>query len=354
MKTPLVLADAGARLLSLIGPETAHRLTVRLMARGLGPRPRLAVDPRLSTSVAGMKFGNPLGLAAGFDKNAEAPDAILALGFGFVEVGAVTPRPQAGNARPRVFRLTEDLAVINRYGFNNDGLEKIAGRLAARARRGVVGANLGPNKDTKDPIADYVAGMKRLDGLVDFYAINVSSPNTPGLRALQSRAALADLLVTVLAARDKLKEPVPPVFLKIAPDLTDADKTDIVDLARSAGLDALIISNTTIARPASLKSRHATEAGGLSGAPLFQPSTALLAEFHKALKGDVPLVGVGGIFSARDAYKKILAGASLLQLYTALVYQGPSLVRRILAELPSFLDADGFQSIRDAVGAGAN
>jgi dihydroorotate dehydrogenase len=358
MKTPLVLADAGARLMSLLGPETAHRLTVKLMAQGLGPRPRIDVDPRLSTSVAGIKFGNPLGLAAGFDKNAEAADAMLALGFGFVEIGAVTPRPQAGNARPRVFRLPEDLAVINRYGFNNDGMVKIKERLAARARRnpgrGIVGANLGPNKDAKDPIADYVACMKELDGLVDFYTINISSPNTPGLRALQSRAALADLLVTVLAARDKLKEPVPPLFLKIAPDLTDADKADIAGLARSAGLDAIIVANTTISRPAELKSKHAKEAGGLSGAPLFQPSTALLAEFYGALKGEVPLIGVGGIFSARDAYKKILAGASLVQLYTALVFEGPSIVPRILAELPAFLDADGFSSIHDAVGAGAN
>ncbi|MEX0644667.1 MAG: quinone-dependent dihydroorotate dehydrogenase [Parvularculaceae bacterium] len=351
MRTPFIFADAGARLMSLIGPEAAHRLTVKLMARGFGPRPRRAADPRLETSVAGIKFGNPLGLAAGFDKNAEAPDAMLALGFGFVEIGAVTPRPQAGNARPRVFRLVEDLAIINRYGFNNDGLEKVAERLAARARRGVVGANLGPNKDSKDPIADYVADLKRLDGLVDYYTINISSPNTPGLRALQSRAALADLLVTVLAARDKLKEPVPPLFLKIAPDLTDADKADIADLARSSRLDALVISNTTIARPADLKSRRAKETGGLSGAPLFQQSTALLGEFRKALKGEVPLIGVGGIFSARDAYKKILAGASLVQLYTALVYQGPSLVPRILAELPSFLDADGFKSIHDAIGA---
>ncbi len=354
MKTPLFLADAGARLMSLLGPEAAHRATVALMARGLGPRPRIAVDPRLATSVAGIRFGNPLGLGAGFDKSAEAPDAMLALGFGFVEIGAVTPRPQVGNARPRVFRLREDLAVINRYGFNNDGLEKVHARLAARARRGVVGANLGPNKDTKDPIADYVAGIRRLDGLVDFYTINVSSPNTPGLRALQSRAALADLLVTVLAARDKLKEPVPPVFLKIAPDLTDEDKADIAGLARSAGLDALIVSNTTIDRPEGLRSRRAKEAGGLSGAPLLQPSTALLAEFRKALKGEVALIGVGGVFSARDAYEKVLAGASLVQLYTALIYEGPSLVARILAELPAFLDADGFKFLHDAVGAGSN
>jgi dihydroorotate dehydrogenase len=352
MKTPLPIADAGARLMTLLEPEAAHRLTVRLMAKGLGPKSELAPDSRLATSVAGMRFANPLGLAAGFDKNAEAPDAMLDLGFGFVEMGAVTPRPQPGNERPRVFRLTEDLAVINRYGFNNDGLAKVAERLSARARRGIVGVNLGANKDSADPIADYVAGIRGFDGLADFYTINISSPNTPGLRALQSRAALADLLVAAFAARDKLKHPA-PLFLKIAPDLTDADKSDIAELAIANRIDALIVSNTTIARPADLRSKHAAEKGGLSGAPLFAPSTALLAEFPRALGKAVPLVGVGGVSSARDAYKKILAGGSLVQLYTALVYQGPSLVPRIVKELPAYLESDGFKTVSEAVGAGA-
>lgn len=353
MRTPLFLADAGARFMTALDPETAHALTVKAMARGLGPKPKAAVDPRLATSVAGIRFPNPIGLAAGFDKNAEAPNALLDLGFGFVEVGAVTPRPQAGNERPRVFRLAEDLAVINRYGFNNDGLEAVAARLAARARKGVVGVNLGANKDSADRIADYVAGVKRLEGLVDFYTVNISSPNTPGLRALQSRAALADLLVSVLAVRDKLKAPA-PVFLKIAPDLTDADKADIADVVQVIGVDALIVSNTTIARSGELRSKYASEKGGLSGAPLFAPSTALLAEFHAVLKGAVPLIGVGGVSSAREAYRKILAGASLVQLYTALVYHGPGLVAQILKELPSFLDADGFSSVGEAVGKGVH
>ncbi|GAB4522813.1 MAG: quinone-dependent dihydroorotate dehydrogenase [Amphiplicatus sp.] len=352
MRPPLFLADAAARALRLLEPETAHRLTVRALAAGFGPRPDIPADPRLETSVAGLRFSNPLGLAAGFDKNAQAPDAMLALGFGFVEVGAVTPRPQPGNPRPRVFRLTEDLAVVNRYGFNNEGLEAIAARLAARPRRGVVGVNLGANKNSEDRAGDYVEGVKRLEGLVDFYTINISSPNTPGLRALQDRTALARLLAQALAARDALKAPA-PVFLKIAPDLTDADKADIADCARAYGVDALIISNTTIARPETLKSPRAREAGGLSGAPLFGPSTALLREFHQAVGAAIPLIGVGGVFSARDAYRKILAGASLVQLYTALVYEGPGLVRRILSELPDYLAADGFAHMREAVGADA-
>ncbi|MBB5517260.1 quinone-dependent dihydroorotate dehydrogenase [Amphiplicatus metriothermophilus] len=356
MRPPVFLADAAARALRLLDPETAHRLTVRALAAGFGPRPDIPADPRLETSVAGLRFSNPLGLAAGFDKNAEAADAMLDLGFGFVEVGAVTPRPQPGNPRPRVFRLTEDLAVVNRYGFNNDGLEAVAARLAARARRGprrgVVGVNLGVNKDSEDRAGDYVEGVKRLEGLVDFYTVNVSSPNTPGLRALQGKTALARLLAQTLAARDALRTPA-PVFLKVAPDLTDADKADIADCARAYGVDGLIVSNTTIARPEALKSPRAREAGGLSGAPLFGPSTALLREFRQTLGDAVPLIGVGGIFSARDAYRKILAGASLIQLYTALVYEGPGLVRRILRELPGYLAADGFARLREAVGADA-
>ncbi len=336
-----------------VDPERAHALTVKAMASGLGPRARRAPDPRLKTRVAGIDFPSPLGLAAGFDKTAEAPDAMLALGCGFVEVGAVTPRPQPGNDRPRVFRLREDLAVINRYGFNNDGLEKIAERLRARrALGGVVGINLGANKDAEDRVEDFVAGIVRLEGTVDFYTVNISSPNTPGLRALQDRAALDDLLKRVLAARDALRQKA-PVFLKVAPDLADADKADIAAAALASALDGLIVSNTTIARPASLVSPHAAEKGGLSGAPLFAPSTALLREFRQALGGKIPLVGVGGVASARDAYVKILAGASLVQLYTALVFHGPGLVARIVRELPDFLEADGFATVAEAVGADA-
>lgn len=353
MRTPMFVADAAARAMRFVDPERAHALTVKAMAAGLGPRARLADDPRLHVRVAGLDFPNPLGLAAGFDKNAQVPDAMLALGFGFVEVGAVTPLPQPGNERPRVFRLAEDLAVINRYGFNNDGLEAVAARLAARrGRGGVVGVNLGANKASADRVEDYVAGVRRLDGLVDFYTVNISSPNTPGLRALQDRAALDDLLARVLAARGALAHKA-PVFLKVAPDLADADKADIAAAARAAKLDGLIVSNTTIARPADLRSGRAGEKGGLSGAPLFAPSTALLREFRQALGGETPLIGVGGVASAREAYIKILAGASLVQLYTALVFHGPGLVAEIVRTLPAFLAADGFAGVADAVGAEA-
>ena len=335
--------------MSLLPPEFAHHLTIRLMAAGLGPRFQVG-NPILATRVAGIEFPNPLGLAAGFDKNARAVDAALNLGFGFVEVGAVTPRPQPGNARPRVFRLRADQGVINRYGFNNDGLEKIAARLNARARHGIIGVNLGANKDTQGKTSDYVKGVRALAGLTDFFTVNISSPNTPGLRALQDGRALNHLLASVLEARREYA-PRTPVFLKIAPDLTDADKTDICDAAKKQKLDGLIISNTTVARPASLRGRHAGQSGGLSGKPLFAPSTQLLGEFYKEVGGDIPLIGVGGIFSARDAYEKILNGASLIQLYTALIFEGPSLPAKILGELAGMLEADGFANVRDAAGA---
>ena len=349
MRTPFFLADLGAKAMTALGPEDAHHLTVRLLKSGWGPKAALET-PRLAIDLAGLSFPNMLGLAAGFDKNAEAPDAALDLGFGFVEVGAVTPRPQPGNDAPRVFRLRADAGVINRYGFNNDGMEAVAARLASRQRRGVVGVNLGANKDSADRTEDYVTGVKALSGLVDFYTVNISSPNTPGLRALQGKAALVELMRRVLAAREATPEKA-PVFLKIAPDLTDEDKSDIAAAAKELSLDGLIVSNTTIDRPTSLRSAEAVEKGGLSGRPLFAPSTKLLGEFYAALGGDVPLIGVGGVFSARDAYEKILSGARLVQLYTALVYEGPGLVRRILRDLPGFLDADGFQTISEAVGA---
>jgi dihydroorotate dehydrogenase len=351
-RMPLFAADAAARFVRFADPERAHRLTVKALATGFGPRARLKLDPRLATRIAGLDFPNPLGLAAGFDKNAQVPDAMLALGFGFVEVGAVTPRPQPGNDRPRVFRLEEDLAVINRYGFNNDGLERIAARLRARRRRGgIVGVNLGANKDGADRVEDFAEGVVALDGLVDFYTVNISSPNTPGLRALQGKDALDVLLSRVLAARAQCASRA-PIFLKVAPDLTDEDKADIAASVRAAGIDALIVSNTTIARPPGLRSRHAAEKGGLSGAPLFSASTQILAEFYAELKGAMPLIGVGGVLSAREAYRKILAGAALVQLYTALVYEGPSLPSRIVRALPEFLSADGFNNVAEAVGKG--
>ncbi|MFZ5618012.1 MAG: quinone-dependent dihydroorotate dehydrogenase [Pseudomonadota bacterium] len=348
--TARLAATIGARAVRLLEPEAAHRATVRMMASPFAPRFHVRSDPMLAIRVAGIDFPNPVGLAAGFDKNAEVPDAMLRLGFGFVEVGAATPRPQPGNERPRVFRLTEDEAVINRYGFNNEGLEKIAARLARRRRKGVVGVNLGANKDSEDRVEDFVTGVRCLEGLVDFYTVNISSPNTPGLRALQDKAALDELLARAIAARDALAVKA-PVFLKVAPDLADADKADIAAAIIERGIDALIVSNTTIARPSSLKSPHASEKGGLSGRPLFAPSTALLAEFHQSLQGRVPLIGVGGVFSADDAYAKIRAGAVLIQLYTALIYKGPALVAEIVEGLPKRLKGEGFSSLAEAVGA---
>lgn len=350
--TSRLFAQLGSKAVQILDAEDAHRATVRFMASPLAPRLCVRSDPMLRSRVAGVDFPNPLGLAAGFDKNAEAPDAMLRLGFGFVEVGAVTPRPQAGNERPRVFRLTADEAVINRYGFNNEGLDVIAARLRKRRRRGVVGVNLGANKDSADRIADYVAGVVALEGLVDFYTVNISSPNTSGLRALQDRKALDELLTRVIAARDALKERA-PVFLKVAPDLADADKADIAGAVVDHRIDALIVSNTTIARPQGLVSAHAGEKGGLSGKPLFLPSTALLREFYGALKGKTPLIGVGGVSSLDEAYVKIRAGASLVQLYTGLIFKGPRLIADIIEGLPARLRADGFATLADAIGAGA-
>ncbi len=348
--TARLVAALGAKAVQLLDPEAAHRATVRLMASPVAPRFRVRSDPMLATRIAGIDFPNPIGLAAGFDKNAEVPDAMLRLGFGFVEVGAVTPRAQPGNDRPRVFRLKEDEAVINRYGFNNEGLDAIAARLRRRERAGVVGANLGANKDSEDRIEDFVAGVRRLEGLVDFYTVNISSPNTPGLRALQDKAALVDLLSRVIAARDALKEKA-PVFLKVAPDLADADKADIAAAIVEQKIDALIVSNTTIARPSTLRSAFKEEKGGLSGKPLFAPSTTLLKEFHKTLKGRIPLIGVGGVSSLDDVYAKIRAGASLVQLYTALIYKGPAIVAEIVEGLPGRLKADAFESVAAAVGS---
>ncbi|MCW5725127.1 MAG: quinone-dependent dihydroorotate dehydrogenase [Maricaulaceae bacterium] len=340
--------DLAARALRLLPPETAHSASLVGLRLGLGPKQRAADDPVLRTRLAGLDLPNPVGLAAGYDKNAEAPDALLAMGFGFVECGAVTPRPQAGNPRPRLFRLTEDKAVINRMGFNNAGLAAFKARLSARAGRpGVVGVNLGANKDSDDRAADYVQGLSGLDGLAGFFTVNISSPNTPGLRALQGKDALDDLLGRVMAARGAA-----PVFLKVAPDIGAADVAVIADAVKAHGVDALIVSNTTIERPASLKSRHAAEAGGLSGLPLLARSTALLKEFRAALGPEIPLIGVGGIQCANCVMAKIRAGASAVQLYTALVYQGPGLVGRIKRDLAARLKAEGFSSVAEAVGTG--
>ncbi|HEX2115437.1 MAG TPA: quinone-dependent dihydroorotate dehydrogenase [Alphaproteobacteria bacterium] len=336
--------------LRLVAPETAHRLAIHALRAGIVPRPRLSDDSILHQQLWGLRFDNPVGLAAGFDKHAEVPDALLDQGFGFVEIGGVTPRPQPGNPRPRLFRLAEDAAIINRMGFNSEGLDVVRARLAARARRGIVGVNLGKNKEQTDAAADYAAGAIAFAPHADFLVINVSSPNTPGLRALQSRAALEEVVGRVHAALAAL--PVrPPLLLKVAPDLTEDDRRDIAEVALTSGLDGLIVSNTTLARPESLRSRHRHEAGGLSGRPLFGPSTALLAEFYRLTGGKLPLVGVGGIASGRDAYRKVRAGASLVQLYTALVFHGPGLVAAIRRDLAAALRADGLRSLGEAVGA---
>ncbi|WP_395670793.1 quinone-dependent dihydroorotate dehydrogenase [Phenylobacterium sp.] len=338
-----------ARVLRTLEPEKAHRLAILGLKVGLGPRGG-ADDPVLATSIAGLDMPNPVGLAPGFDKDAEVFAPMLQAGFGFVECGTVTPRPQVGNPRPRLFRLTEDRAVINRMGFNNHGLEAFAGRLAKRGP-GVVGANIGANKDTEDRAADYVAGLTRLWGQASYFTINISSPNTPGLRALQTKAALEDLLGRLAEARDALPaQGAAPMFLKVAPDLEDGEVETIVDTCVVHGLAGVIVSNTTISRPA-LRSKFRDEAGGLSGAPLTELSTQMLARFSQAAAGRLELIGAGGVGSGAEAYAKIRAGARAVQLYSALVYEGPGLVTRIKRDLAARLRADGFRSVKAAVGA---
>lgn len=326
--------------------ERAHKATI-LGLRMLPKRAPPASDPRLAVELAGLRFPNPIGLAAGFDKDARVPDAMLGFGFGFVEVGTLTPHSQAGNPTPRLFRLVEDKAVINRMGFNNGGQAAALERLARRAGRpGIVGVNIGANKDAADRIADYANGATVMAGVADYLTVNISSPNTPGLRALQSRGALDELLAGVMAARGARQ---PPVFLKVAPDLEPADVDDIAEVAMARGVAALIIANTTITRPP-LRSRHAGEGGGLSGAPLHDLALARLRDFRKATEGRLPLIAAGGIANADQAWARIRAGASLIQLYSALVYEGPGLARRINAGLIERLDRDGFATIADAVG----
>jgi dihydroorotate dehydrogenase len=339
--TPWTLAAAALRRLD---PETGHRAALVGLRAGLGPRDRTR-DGTLAVTLAGLELPNCLGLAAGFDKDAAVPDAMLAAGFGFVECGTVTPLPQGGNPRPRLFRLTGDRAVINRMGFNNQGLDAFAGRLEARPRRGVVGANLGANKDSPDRIGDYVAGLRRLSGLCDYFTVNISSPNTPGLRALQSKDALEELLVRLGAHRGS-----EPLFLKVAPDLDDTEILDIAEAARRHRLDGIIVANTTLGRPEGLTSPLKTQAGGLSGAPLFSLSTEVLGRFHRAAP-DVNLIGAGGVASGAQAYAKIRAGARAVQLYSALVFEGPDLAGRLKRDLAARLQADGFASVAAACGA---
>lgn len=347
------LYPLAAPVLRAFDPETAHRLTLKSLRLGFGPVAPAGDDPALAVNVLGLEFSNPVGLAAGFDKNAEVPDAMLGMGFGFVEIGSVTPLAQPGNPRPRLFRLPEDRAVINRNGFNNEGLDVVAGRLEARrSRPGIVGANIGANKDAADRIADYVTGLTRMAPLCDYLAINISSPNTSGLRDLQGGEALNDLLARLLEARAEITAPNAdplPLLVKIAPDLDRAGAEAIARAVTSHAIDGMIISNTTIAREG-LQGRHREETGGLSGAPLFAPSTELLGRMYRLTEGRLTLIGVGGVSSGAEAYAKIRAGASLVQLYTAMVYEGPALVGRIKSELAGLLKADGIEHLADALG----
>lgn len=346
-----MLLAAATSLLRLFPAETAHRATI-VLAKTFAPLLPAAPadDPRLAITAFGLAFANPVGLAAGFDKDARVADAMARFGFGFVECGTVTPRPQTGNPKPRLFRLTEDGAVINRMGFNNGGMESAAARLAARKGRNIVGINIGANKDSADRVADYRAAFATLAPHADYVAVNVSSPNTPGLRGLQNRDELTALLSSLTEERARLSLRT-PLLLKIAPDLEETALDDIAGVLAGAGIEGLIVSNTTIARPATLRSRHAGEQGGLSGAPLFDASTAVLRKMRQ--RTELPLIGVGGIASGAGAYAKIRAGASLVQLYSALAYEGPGLVARIKRDVLACLTRDGFARIADAVGVDA-
>jgi dihydroorotate dehydrogenase len=355
-----------SKVVGRVPPEFAQQITVRFWAFASNTRPlpffqpnnaslffsKRTDDERLRISVLGRSFPNPIGQAAGLDKNARIMDGVVDVGFGFGEVGTVTPRHQKGNERPRLFRLRKDKAVINRMGFNNVGVEKISRRLHKRRRhRGIIGANIGANKDSKDRVSDYVECFRCLNKLVDYITINVSSPNTPGLRGLQNRSELENLLSNLTAARSREQSTV-PLLLKIAPDLDDDAIHEIASVALASKIEGLIVSNTTTQR-AHLKSTNAFQEGGLSGRPLFEQSTKVLKQVRKLVGDRVVLVGVGGISSGQDAYAKIRAGASLVQLYTALIYEGPSLIDRIKVELIELLVKDGFTSIADAVGIDA-
>jgi dihydroorotate dehydrogenase len=346
-----LMERAGLALLHRFDPERAHGLSLVALNTGLAPLPGPVTSPRLATTLAGLALPNPVGLAAGYDKNATAVAALSRAGFGFIEVGAATPLPQPGNPRPRLFRLTEDRAAINRFGFNNDGAEAIALRLSARTRTQVpVGLNLGANKTSENRAADFARVLALCGPHVDFATVNVSSPNTEKLRDLQGPAALAALLSGVMEARAALPQPI-PVFLKIAPDLTPDDLAQIADVAMAAGLAGIIATNTTLSREG-LKSANRDQQGGLSGVPLFEKSTRVLAHLSQLTEGKLPLIGVGGIATPEQAYQKIRAGASAVQLYTAMVYEGLSLIPRIARGVEQLLARDGFQTVADAVGTG--
>ena len=330
-------------LLFALDAEKAHRLTIRALAAAGSRTGRVETSPRLAQTVAGLRFPNPVGLAAGVDKDGEAVAGFFGLGFGSVEVGTLTPLPQTGNPKPRLFRLAEDRAVINRMGFNNGGIDAALPRLP-RTRPGVLGVNVGANKDAADRVADYSTGVTLASKVADYVTINISSPNTPGLRDLQKGAALAELLAAANEARGLV-----PLFLKVAPDLSSAEIDDIAKAAIDHHIDAVIVSNTTVSRPG-LTSRNADETGGLSGAPLAPLARQRLADFRTATAGKMPLISAGGIGSAEDAYARIRSGASLVQLYSALVYEGPGLARRIARGMEGLLARDGFANVAEAIG----
>jgi dihydroorotate dehydrogenase len=339
--------------IAAMDPEKAHGMTIAAL-RALPFATPQNDDPLLRTTQFGLDFPNPIGMAAGFDKNAEVPDPVLGLGFGFTEIGTVTPRPQPGNPKPRLFRLPDDDAVINRYGFNSEGHDAAFRRLAARAPRGIVGVNIGANKEATDRVADYVAGIEKFASLANYFTVNISSPNTPGLRDLQHEKALDDLIARVMTARDAASESHPrrPVLLKIAPDLTLDELDGIVRIVRARGLDGMIVSNTTISRPATLRDQAtAKETGGLSGRPLFDLSTRILAETFVRLEGFCPIIGVGGIHSPESAIAKFEAGASLIQLYSALTYQGPALVGDIKQALVTRIKRDRLPNLAALTGS---
>jgi len=340
-----------AWLLGLLAPETAHRTAIRAVAAyPFAVRPD--ADPRLRVEACGISFPNPLGLAAGFDKSAEAVDGLCRLGFGFVEIGTLTPRPQAGNPKPRLFRLKADGAIVNRMGFNNDGYAAAAARLRRAPRRGLIGINIGPNRDSRDRIADYVAGIETFAPYADYFTINISSPNTPGLRTLHARGDFDELLAAVLSARDRVW-PRRPTLVKISPDLDAEQLEDVLAVALARRVDGLIVANTSIGRPATLTSAEAREAGGLSGRPIFGLSTRLVARCHLRCGGTLPIIGVGGVEDVETAIAKIEAGASLIQIYTGFIYRGPDLVGDILRGLGAELTRRGLTSLRDCVGARA-
>ena len=340
----------GLAALHKFDPETSHGLSIAALKSGLAPLAGQVTSPRLATQVAGLEMPNPIGLAAGYDKNAEVIAPLNKAGFGFIEVGAATPRPQPGNPKPRLFRLTQDQAAINRFGFNNQGMEAIGARLGARPKTGIVGLNLGANKDSSDRAADFARVLAHCGPHLDFATVNVSSPNTEKLRDLQGKAALGALLNGVLETNAALATPI-PIFLKIAPDLDLDEIADIADVARETGINGIIATNTTLSRDG-LTSKDSDQQGGLSGAPLFEKSTRVLAQLSQLCGPDIPLIGVGGVSTAEQAYEKIRAGASAVQLYTALVYGGLSMVADIAKGLDALLERDGYANVSYAVGSG--